>query len=630
MTRIHSILPLLVAAVAATWFATPAPAQCTWEIQHEEPGDFNELFDIAFWADGQRGLAVGTWGRVFRTTDAGQTWTQTQAGIGDKYSIALLEPDFAVVGGEYSEVYISHDAGLTWTQAPGQWGSGEFEELDFVSETEGWAVLQSSTLLHTNDAGVTWQSVDLPGNYILDDIDFIDANTGWAIGPRDLMWKTTDGGVTWEEQFLPPHWFPISSGTPQEIRMVNDQVGWITAARGYIVYTADGGNTWQLQENGFPWENLEPYILPLSETEVWAVDFRGRVRHTADRGVSWQEIDHGFDFSLVQWFRAIWATDSGHIWFVGRNDMIVHRAPTPAPHPADLNDDCVVTLADLCYWAEHPVDLNGDGQVTDGDAELLAAFIGDPFEDCNANFIPDTCEEAVFYRHDNLGGSSAGMPAGDAILMMRYVVPPGVGDEGETINAVEWVWGWEMQGVPVDIGIWDDPTNDGDPSDAVLLLQQPVLSPAGEWQEAQLFDVPPTFVGHRGDYFFVGIRLLDQTNEGFWLPFDNGSGMNSTWWAVGDDMENIGANPLLHFLDGENWPIRALGTGLYDADGDGLYDQCEPPPVGDLDGDGDVDFGDILIVIGSWGPCAGACPADLDGSGAVDFGDILIVIANWG
>ncbi|MCP3902795.1 MAG: hypothetical protein GY715_04090 [Planctomycetes bacterium] len=49
----------------------------------------------------------------------------------------------------------------------------------------------------------------------------------------------------------------------------------------------------------------------------------------------------------------------------------------------------------------------------------------------------------------------------------------------------------------------------------------------------------------------------------------------------------------------------------------------------DLDGGGGVDFGDILAVIGAWGPCAG-CPADLTGDGVVSFADILAVIAAWG
>jgi len=52
--------------------------------------------------------------------------------------------------------------------------------------------------------------------------------------------------------------------------------------------------------------------------------------------------------------------------------------------------------------------------------------------------------------------------------------------------------------------------------------------------------------------------------------------------------------------------------------------------VADIDSSGDVGFGDILQIIGAWGPCSGACPADLDGSGDVGFADVLAVIGAWG
>jgi hypothetical protein len=61
-------------------------------------------------------------------------------------------------------------------------------------------------------------------------------------------------------------------------------------------------------------------------------------------------------------------------------------------------------------------------------------------------------------------------------------------------------------------------------------------------------------------------------------------------------------------------------------------DVCANDPCGcpeDLNGDGNVGFGDVLAIIGAWGPCAG-CPEDLDGSGSADFGDILAVLAAWG
>lgn len=50
----------------------------------------------------------------------------------------------------------------------------------------------------------------------------------------------------------------------------------------------------------------------------------------------------------------------------------------------------------------------------------------------------------------------------------------------------------------------------------------------------------------------------------------------------------------------------------------------------DIDGGGSVDFGDVLAVLASWGPCEGDCPADVDGNGEVGFSDILRILQAWG
>lgn len=70
-----------------------------------------------------------------------------------------------------------------------------------------------------------------------------------------------------------------------------------------------------------------------------------------------------------------------------------------------------------------------------------------------------------------------------------------------------------------------------------------------------------------------------------------------------------------------------------------LADEILSAPViepcrGDADGDGVVDFADLILVLERWGPCPGApgepCPGDLDASGAVALPDLLEVLAFWG
>jgi hypothetical protein len=54
-----------------------------------------------------------------------------------------------------------------------------------------------------------------------------------------------------------------------------------------------------------------------------------------------------------------------------------------------------------------------------------------------------------------------------------------------------------------------------------------------------------------------------------------------------------------------------------------------PSCPADVDGDGEVGFQDLLLVLAAWGPCPG-CPEDVDGDGEVGFPDLLILLADWG
>ena len=57
-------------------------------------------------------------------------------------------------------------------------------------------------------------------------------------------------------------------------------------------------------------------------------------------------------------------------------------------------------------------------------------------------------------------------------------------------------------------------------------------------------------------------------------------------------------------------------------------DNADPCLPGDANGDGEVDFEDIMAILTDWGDTA-CTRVDVDASGEVDFGDITTVIANW-
>lgn len=113
----------------------------------------------------------------------------------------------------------------------------------------------------------------------------------------------------------------------------------------------------------------------------------------------------------------------------------------------------------------------------------------------------------------------------------------------------------------------------------------------------------------------VGDAILGSTylNEGL------SSRATGLWSYHGiTDCDGDGGLDLCQIIDGI----------LEDEDGDGGADICDIC-AGDVNGDGRVNFSDLLAVLSNWGPC-GTCPEDLDEDGVVGFDDLLVVLSSWG
>lgn len=632
----HAATATLSLFITAGAFA--GSAGCDWNAQNVQTPDITQDIRAIEMFDAQQGIAVGDVGQAWITSDGGQTWSIVPTGVG-AYCLTILEPNFAFVGGRYSQCAVSFDRGQTWQTRTNPTPSGRLVAADFVSPDVGWVITDGAGFYKTTDGGNSWTALDPEPNhsYVRTDVDFINENEGWLIGPRQLSWHSTDGGQTWQRQYPPAHANPVSSGTPTGIHMVNENVGWIVGDRAYVCYTMDGGAHWLLQDPDLPIDFAPYFLEPVSEREAWMLHLNGEVRHTTDGGATWQSESTGFEGTLFNGFWDIEVLPDAGVWLSGDDETIVFRDRAPL-NAADLNNDCAVTDHDVCLWRLDPVDVNGDGSVDDADRAAIAAQAG-PFDDCNDDGFPDSCEQAQLYRIDRgiIGSIIFPSPShpygGDQILINKFVVRPDAPPAGDVLTHVDFTWGFEMGGRTITIAVWSDPNDDGQLEDAVLEASAQFVGPPDSYQDVQRLDIPDVNVGQPGEIFYVGAAIPWDDSSGIIVPRSD-AGMRASWHVVGDNINDLDANTEIFFNDSSEFLIRALTTGLVDADGDGSYDNCDwvpgsQPVPGDINGDNVVDVLDLFVLLNNWGSCAAPCPSDLTGDGMVDVNDLFDLLSSW-
>ena len=180
-----------------------------------------------------RGVATSHGDGVYRSTDAGRTWTHV--GLEKTRHISMIavhprNPDLVYVAAQGSPfgpnpergIYRSADAGATWTR------------VHTVNDTTGASDL----------------SMDMTNPRILYAAYWDHQRTPWRVrsgGPGSGVFKTTDGGATWRK---------LTSGLPRTVmgkvavsvsRARPDRVyALVEAEDGGLFRSDDGGDTWTL------------------------------------------------------------------------------------------------------------------------------------------------------------------------------------------------------------------------------------------------------------------------------------------------------------------------------------------------------------------------------------------------
>lgn len=209
---------------------------------------------------GRGSTDAGNPAEIAYTDDNGATWTTVNVGsVTAQYfrthGIFALDPYniWAVSDGGY--IYKSNDAGVTWTaRQAGVVTTNVLHCVHFVTDRIGFAGGAGDKVLKTIDGGASWELATATGNGgdILD-LYVIDADHVWACTDDGELFYTTDGGTTWSERI-----YGSVSGSGQ-CRAITFAPG--SALFGVMLHQTAGpvGKVFVTIDGGYNWEGLTTF-----------------------------------------------------------------------------------------------------------------------------------------------------------------------------------------------------------------------------------------------------------------------------------------------------------------------------------------------------------------------------------
>jgi len=356
------------------------------------------------------GIAVGTEGRVIKTTNRGQDWQRIDDNIAHAFygigffdannGIAILEPNAE------DKIMMTDDGGYSWFEKEIEVGF-YFYDMSLPSQNVGYLLpVDGSKFAKTTNGGDEWTLLDLPeipyGYY--NAIQFLDEQTGYVSGFFGHLFKTKDGGISWTESLIPdlPHlkgmvfinenlgWLIDGNGqviktetggesfsyyllegddstyTPTSISFVNELSGYISTEEGPVFKTENGGESWEIVYSFF--EDSYSKIYFLDEDRGWFKS-KYRIYSTEDGGESWESQVNNLGLPLFEiffldnetgWYCGVSGTVGEYVTTVSVDKIEEERITVKAfPNPA--YDQLSLSLCD--FNAEtiqlRIVDLNG-------------------------------------------------------------------------------------------------------------------------------------------------------------------------------------------------------------------------------------------------------------------------------
>jgi len=208
-----------------------------------EDGPSNPFLDVWF-ADDKIGVAVGSYGMIFRTLDGGATWEAWNEHISNPdgfhyYSLDKSADGTLILAGEQGLLYRSRDNGKEWERLATPYSGSFFGVLAGDHGGSSFILIFGlrGNIFRSTDGGDSWSPVSTGSELALFGGTTLEDGAVVLVGNSGIVLRSMDGGVTFSSHIR-------AERLPYSSVVENSDGNLVLTGRGGVeVVTADGKDT---------------------------------------------------------------------------------------------------------------------------------------------------------------------------------------------------------------------------------------------------------------------------------------------------------------------------------------------------------------------------------------------------
>ncbi len=208
-----------------------------------DDGPSNPFLDVWF-ADEKIGVAVGSYGMIFRTLNGGETWEAWSEHISNPdgfhyYSLDSSADGTLILAGEQGLLYRSRDKGKEWERLPTPYAGSFFGVLPGDRGSSPFILIFGlrGNIFRSGDDGDSWSPVSTGSELALFGGATLNDGAVVLVGNSGIVLRSTDGGVTFSSHIR-------AERLPNSAVVENGNGNLVLTGRGGVeVVTADGKDT---------------------------------------------------------------------------------------------------------------------------------------------------------------------------------------------------------------------------------------------------------------------------------------------------------------------------------------------------------------------------------------------------